>query len=68
MHGRLLGLFVEEGQLVAEGARVAIVEAMKMEHSLTAPRAGRVVKIGAAVGDQVRQGQSLMSIEDPQNE
>ncbi len=68
MHGRLLGLFVEEGQLVAEGARVAIVEAMKMEHSLTAPRAGRVVKIGAAVGDQVRQGQSLMSIEDPQKE
>jgi 3-methylcrotonyl-CoA carboxylase alpha subunit len=64
MHGRLLALFVEEGQIVAEGARVAIVEAMKMEHSLSAPRAGRVTRIAAAVGAQVQQGARLMTIED----
>jgi 3-methylcrotonyl-CoA carboxylase alpha subunit len=64
MHGRLLALFVEEGQIVAEGARVAIVEAMKMEHSLSAPRAGRVARIGAVVGAQVQQGARLMMIED----
>jgi 3-methylcrotonyl-CoA carboxylase alpha subunit len=64
MHGRLLALFVEEGEIVAEGARVAIVEAMKMEHSLNAPRAGRVARIGAAVGAQVQQGARLMTIED----
>jgi 3-methylcrotonyl-CoA carboxylase alpha subunit len=64
MHGRLLALFVEEGQLVAQGARVAIVEAMKMEHSLHAPRAGRVVAIAAAAGAQVQQGARLMTIEE----
>jgi 3-methylcrotonyl-CoA carboxylase alpha subunit len=64
MHGRLLALFVEEGQIVAEGARVAIVEAMKMEHSLNAPRAGRVARIAAAVGAQVQQGARLMTIEE----
>jgi 3-methylcrotonyl-CoA carboxylase alpha subunit len=64
MHGRLLALFVEEGQIVAQGERVAIVEAMKMEHALSAPRAGRVAGIGAAVGDQVTQGARLATIEE----
>jgi 3-methylcrotonyl-CoA carboxylase alpha subunit len=64
MHGRLLALFVEEDQHVAQGARVAIVEAMKMEHSLHAPHAGRVVAISAAVGDQVQQGARLMTVEE----
>jgi biotin carboxyl carrier protein len=36
---------------------------MKMEHSLTAPRAGRVVNIAASVGAQVQQGARLMTIE-----
>jgi 3-methylcrotonyl-CoA carboxylase alpha subunit len=43
---------------------VAIVEAMKMEHSLTAPRAGRVARIAAAVGAQVQQGARLLTIEE----
>jgi 3-methylcrotonyl-CoA carboxylase alpha subunit len=64
MHGRLLALFVEEGQTVEQGARVAIVEAMKMEHALAAPRAGRVARIAAAVGAQVQQGDRLMTIEE----
>jgi 3-methylcrotonyl-CoA carboxylase alpha subunit len=63
MHGRLLALFVEEGEVVEQGARLAIVEAMKMEHSLTAPRAGRVANIAASVGAQVQQGARLMTIE-----
>ena len=64
MHGRLLALFVEEGEIVEQGVRVAIVEAMKMEHSLNAPRAGRVARIAAAVGAQVQQGARLMTIEE----
>jgi 3-methylcrotonyl-CoA carboxylase alpha subunit len=64
MHGRLVALFAREGEIVKRGARVAIVEAMKMEHSLTAPRAGRVTRIAATVGAQVRQGARLMTIED----
>jgi 3-methylcrotonyl-CoA carboxylase alpha subunit len=64
MHGRLVALFAQEGDIVKRGARVAIVEAMKMEHSLTAPRAGRVGRIAAVVGAQVRQGARLMTIEE----
>jgi 3-methylcrotonyl-CoA carboxylase alpha subunit len=64
MHGRLLALFVEEGDEVEKGARLAIVEAMKMEHALNAPRAGRVAGIAHAVGAQVSQGARLMTIEE----
>jgi 3-methylcrotonyl-CoA carboxylase alpha subunit len=64
MHGRLVALFAQEGDIVKRGARLAIVEAMKMEHSLTAPRAGRVARIAAAVGAQLRQGARLMTIEE----
>jgi 3-methylcrotonyl-CoA carboxylase alpha subunit len=64
MHGRLLALFVKEGDEVEKGARLAIVEAMKMEHALNAPRAGRVVGVAHAVGAQVTQGARLMTIEE----
>ena len=43
MHGRLIALNVAEGDLVEEGQRLAVVEAMKMEHPLLAPRSGRIV-------------------------
>ena len=67
MHGRLIALFVEEGQAVEEGARLAVVEAMKMEHALNAQRAGRVEGLSAAVGQTVEQGQRLMKVaERPQ--
>ncbi len=41
MHGKLVALFVAEGDMVEKGQRVAIVEAMKMEHPVLAPRSGR---------------------------
>ncbi len=66
MHGRLLALFVKEGDLVEKGDRLAVVEAMKMEHVLSAPRAGRVGAIGHAAGAQVAQGARLMTIEEPE--
>jgi 3-methylcrotonyl-CoA carboxylase alpha subunit len=64
MHGRLLALFVKEGDIVEKGARLAIVEAMKMEHALNAPRAGRVAALAYGVGAQVQQGARLMTIEE----
>ena len=67
MHGRVIALHVEEGAPVEEGARLAVVEAMKMEHALVAPHAGRVANLTARVGDTVEQGQRLMTIE-PQME
>jgi 3-methylcrotonyl-CoA carboxylase alpha subunit len=62
MHGRVIALFVEQGQIVEEGARLAVVEAMKMEHALAAPRAGRIEGLAAAVGETVEQGQRLMMV------
>ena len=62
MHGRVIALFVEEGQIVEEGARLAVVEAMKMEHALAAPRAGRVKLGRAKVGETVEQGTVILSV------
>ena len=62
MTGRLIALFVAEGEWVEEGVRLAVVEAMKMEHALTAPRAGKIVGLSAAVGDGVEQGRLLMTV------
>jgi 3-methylcrotonyl-CoA carboxylase alpha subunit len=62
MHGKLLALLVADGDRVEKGQRLAIVEAMKMEHALTAPRAGKVAGIMAAVGAQVAEGARLMTI------
>ena len=62
MHGRLIALSVEEGDEVVEGQRLAVVEAMKMEHALVAPRAGRATRLAARPGDVVEQGQRLMTI------
>ncbi len=62
MHGKLLDLFVAAGDTVARGDRLAIVEAMKMEHSLVANSDGEVAEILAAPGDQVGEGQRLIVI------
>ena len=63
MHGKVLALLVGNGEQVEKGQRLAIIEAMKMEHALTAPRAGRVAGIAVAAGSQVAEGAKLMTIE-----
>ncbi|MCT4655393.1 MAG: acetyl/propionyl/methylcrotonyl-CoA carboxylase subunit alpha [Cohaesibacter sp.] len=63
MHGKVIAIFVEEGQQVAKGERLFIVEAMKMEHSVVAPLDGTVSAIGAAVGDQVEEGFAVVDME-----
>ncbi len=62
MHGKVLELLVAAGDMVTKGQRLAIIEAMKMEHALTAPRAGRVAGIAVAAGSQVAEGASIMTI------
>ncbi|MGD9845937.1 MAG: biotin carboxylase N-terminal domain-containing protein [Variibacter sp.] len=66
MHGKLLALFVEKGAPVAKGHRVAVIEAMKMEHTLTAPLDGTVTEISAAVGEQLAEGSPIVLIEQPE--
>lgn len=63
MHGRLLELFVRKGESVASGQRLAVIEAMKMEHTLRAPFAGIVAEIAASTGAQVVEGARIMVIE-----
>ena len=63
MHGKVLALFVAQGETVEKGQRLAIIEAMKMEHALLAPRGGRVAEIAVAAGAQVPEGAVLMTIE-----
>ena len=62
MHGKLAALFVAVGERVARGQRIAIVEAMKMEHVLAAPIDGVVVEVSGAAGQQVAQGAAIAVI------
>ena len=55
--------FVKEGDTVDEGAKVCIVEAMKLFNEITAPVKCRIVRILAEEGKTVEKGQPLMAIE-----
>jgi acetyl-CoA/propionyl-CoA carboxylase biotin carboxyl carrier protein len=61
MPGSVVAVGVQDGQSVDAGEVVVTVEAMKMEHALTAPVDG-VVELLVAVGDQVKVGQPLTRI------
>jgi 3-methylcrotonyl-CoA carboxylase alpha subunit len=54
--GRIAKVFVKAGDTVAKGDRIAVVEAMKMEHVLHAPRDGTVESVAVKEGEQVVQG------------
>jgi 3-methylcrotonyl-CoA carboxylase alpha subunit len=56
MHGKLVALMVKPGDAVARGQKLAVVEAMKMEHALAAPRDGVVAEVIGEVGAQVGEG------------
>ena len=63
MPGRVIRVLVKEGDDVAAGQGIVVVEAMKMQNEMPAPRAGRVVSIGVKPGDAVSTGQVLAAIE-----
>jgi acetyl/propionyl-CoA carboxylase alpha subunit len=63
INGRVLEVCVAAGTDVTEGQRVLVLEAMKMEHALPAPRTGRVAKVEVEPGQQVSPGQLLVSYE-----
>jgi len=63
MNGKIVAVFVEPGQSVKKGARIALMEAMKMEHMLTAPMDGIVTEVVAVQGAQAVAGAVLVRIE-----
>jgi acetyl-CoA/propionyl-CoA carboxylase biotin carboxyl carrier protein len=64
MPGTVLAVKVQRGQTVTAGEPLGVLEAMKMEHTLTAPHDGVLTEVGATVGDQVPLGHLLFQVEE----
>jgi 3-methylcrotonyl-CoA carboxylase alpha subunit len=64
MPGKVIALLVKAGETVQAGQPVAVMEAMKMEHTLTAPRSGTVADVLFAVGEQVAEGAELLRLSE----
>ena len=64
MPGKVISLAVKAGDAVKKGQAVAVMEAMKMEHTLHAPRDGEVGELLCTVGDQLAEGAELIRLLD----
>ena len=64
MPGKVIAFLAKAGDAVKAGQAVAVMEAMKMEHTLTAPRDGTVEELLYSVGDQVGEGAELLKLAD----
>ncbi len=62
INGKVARIFVAEGDVVEKGSRIAVVEAMKMEHIVHAHRDGTIGKVAASEGAQVTQGTLIASL------
>jgi len=63
MPGKVIKLLAKEGEEVKEGQGIVVVEAMKMENELRAPKAGKVRDIKVREGEAVEAGAKLATIE-----
>ncbi len=62
MHGQVVRVLVEEGEVVRRGQPLVLLEAMKMEIRVTAPHDGRVVRLLCSVGEVVQRAQPLLEL------
>jgi 3-methylcrotonyl-CoA carboxylase alpha subunit len=62
MPGKVTALLTKAGEHVKRGQALAVMEAMKMEHTLSAPHDGVVQEVLYAVGDQVAEGGELLRL------
>ncbi|MAY20550.1 MAG: methylcrotonoyl-CoA carboxylase [Erythrobacteraceae bacterium] len=67
MPGKVIALDVADGDSVTAGQRLMVLEAMKMEHALTAPFDGTVTELSASVGGQV-QVEAVLCVVEPAGE
>ena len=63
MPGKVIAVDVAPGEAVTKGQRLLVLEAMKMEHALTAPFEGTVAEIDVAEGQQVQVEALLARVE-----
>jgi geranyl-CoA carboxylase alpha subunit len=63
MHGQLLTMEVQPGDAVTQGQRLAVLEAMKMQHEICAAASGTVLEVAANPGAQVAAGDTLVVLE-----
>ena len=63
MHGKVLEILAGAGDRVSAGQRLAVIEAMKMEHTLRAPFDGTVTQVAVGAGAQVVEGAEMMVLE-----
>jgi 3-methylcrotonyl-CoA carboxylase alpha subunit len=62
MPGKVLSFAVKAGDKVSKGQPLAVMEAMKMEHTIAAPQDGTVAELLFAPGDQVAEGAELLKL------
>ncbi len=62
MPGKVLSFAVKAGDVIKKGQALAVMEAMKMEHTIAAPADGTVAELLYAPGDQVSEGAELLKI------
>jgi geranyl-CoA carboxylase alpha subunit len=62
MNGKVVAVLVAEGQAIERGQRLVVVEAMKMQHEMTAGASGTVVRLAVKPGDQVATRQLLLEL------
>ena len=63
MPGMVLKILVRVGDVVAKGEPLVILEAMKMEHQIVAPRDGTIAAINCVEGEMVQPGVELITIQ-----
>jgi 3-methylcrotonyl-CoA carboxylase alpha subunit len=62
MPGKVVAFLVQAGDAVKKGQPLAVLEAMKMEHTIAAPADGTVAELLYAPGDQVPDGAELLRL------
>jgi len=63
LQAHIVQLLVQPGDAVHAGQLLLVLEAMKMEHTLTAPSDGTIKSVRYAVGEQVNEGAELVEFE-----
>ena len=63
LQGTIVAIEVGEGDLVRPGQQIAVLESMKMEHLVTAPHGGKVVKIVAGAGVTLMQDEAILFLD-----